>query len=34
MVAALGEAGCQRYFPQIFAEDMADFDINLDAYQG
>jgi len=34
MVAALGEAGCQRYFPQIFAEDMADFDINLEAYQG
>jgi alkanesulfonate monooxygenase SsuD/methylene tetrahydromethanopterin reductase-like flavin-dependent oxidoreductase (luciferase family) len=34
MVAALGEAGCRRYFPQIFAEDMADFDINLDAYQG
>ena len=34
MVAALGEAGCQRYFPQIFSDNMADFDINLDAYRG
>ncbi|MFV1961324.1 MAG: LLM class flavin-dependent oxidoreductase [Acidimicrobiia bacterium] len=34
MVAALEEAGCQRYFPQIFTDNMADFDINLDAYQG
>lgn len=36
MIAALEEAGCQRYYPQVFAseEDRADFDIILDAYQG
>ncbi|MFQ5523094.1 MAG: LLM class flavin-dependent oxidoreductase [Acidimicrobiia bacterium] len=34
MIAALEEAGCQRYFPQIFGSDLADYDLILDAYQG
>jgi hypothetical protein len=34
MVAALEEAGCQRYYPQIFLDDMTEFDVILDAYQG
>ena len=36
MIEALEEAGCQRYYPQVFlAEgDPADFDIVLDAYMG
>ncbi|MEA1902429.1 MAG: LLM class flavin-dependent oxidoreductase [Actinomycetota bacterium] len=36
MIAALEEAGCQRYYPQVFLEedDLSDFDIILDAYQG
>jgi alkanesulfonate monooxygenase SsuD/methylene tetrahydromethanopterin reductase-like flavin-dependent oxidoreductase (luciferase family) len=36
MIAALEEAGCQRYYPQVFLDedDLEDFDIILDAYQG
>ena len=34
MVAALEEAGCQRYYPQIFLDDITEFDVILDAYQG
>jgi alkanesulfonate monooxygenase SsuD/methylene tetrahydromethanopterin reductase-like flavin-dependent oxidoreductase (luciferase family) len=34
MVAALEEAGCQRYYPQIFLDDISEFDVILDAYQG
>jgi len=34
MVAALEEAGCQHYYPQIFLDDMTEFDVILDAYQG
>lgn len=36
MIAALEEAGCQRYYPQVFLgeDDPSDFDVILDAYQG
>ncbi|MBW3665980.1 MAG: LLM class flavin-dependent oxidoreductase [Actinobacteria bacterium] len=36
MVAALEDAGCQRYYPQVFVgeDDPSDFDLILDAYQG
>jgi alkanesulfonate monooxygenase SsuD/methylene tetrahydromethanopterin reductase-like flavin-dependent oxidoreductase (luciferase family) len=34
MVAALAEAGCSLYYPQMFAQDFADFDVIFDAYQG
>jgi alkanesulfonate monooxygenase SsuD/methylene tetrahydromethanopterin reductase-like flavin-dependent oxidoreductase (luciferase family) len=36
MIAALEEAGCQRYYPQVFLDedDLSDFDTILDAYQG
>lgn len=36
MVTALEEAGCQRYYPQVFVgeDDPSDFDLILDAYQG
>lgn len=34
MVAALGEAGCQRYYMQMFLGDTQDLDIVLDAYRG
>lgn len=36
MLAALEEAGCDRYYPQVFLDedDPADFDIILDAYSG
>jgi alkanesulfonate monooxygenase SsuD/methylene tetrahydromethanopterin reductase-like flavin-dependent oxidoreductase (luciferase family) len=36
MIAALEEAGCQRYYPQVFLDEdnLGDFDIMLDAYQG
>jgi alkanesulfonate monooxygenase SsuD/methylene tetrahydromethanopterin reductase-like flavin-dependent oxidoreductase (luciferase family) len=36
MIAALAEAGCQRFYPQVFLteDDPVDFDLILDAYQG
>jgi len=36
MIAALEEAGCQRFFPQMLIgeDDPADFDIVMDAYMG
>lgn len=36
MIAALEEAGCQRYYPQVFLDedDISDFDVILDAYAG
>ena len=36
MIAALEEAGCQRFYPQLFVgeDDPSDFEIILDAYQG
>ena len=34
MIAALEEAGCERFFPQIFVRDMAEFDISVAADQG
>ena len=36
MIAALEEAGCQRYYPQVFLDedDLDDFDIIVDAYIG
>ncbi len=36
MIAALEEAGCQRFYPQVFLgeDDPMDFDIVLDAYMG
>jgi alkanesulfonate monooxygenase SsuD/methylene tetrahydromethanopterin reductase-like flavin-dependent oxidoreductase (luciferase family) len=36
MVTALGEAGCQRFYPQLFIaeDDPSDFEIILEAYQG
>ena len=36
MIAALEEAGCQRYYPQVFLDedDLSDFDVILDAYAG
>ena len=36
MIAALEDAGCQMYYPQVFVseDDPRDFDIMFDAYQG
>jgi alkanesulfonate monooxygenase SsuD/methylene tetrahydromethanopterin reductase-like flavin-dependent oxidoreductase (luciferase family) len=34
MMAALDEAGCRRYYLQIFGTDVTNFDVILDAYQG
>lgn len=36
MIAALEEAGCQRFYPQIFLseDDVSDFDLVFDAYMG
>ena len=36
MIAALEEAGCQRFYPQVFLteDDPTDFELILDAYQG
>lgn len=34
MVAALGEAGCELYYLQMFGADRADYDLILDAYEG
>ncbi len=36
MIAALEEAGCQRFYPQVFVEEdnPAEFDLVLDAYMG
>ena len=36
MIAALEDAGCQRYYPQVFLDedDLSDFDVILDAYAG
>jgi hypothetical protein len=35
MVAALVEAGCTLYYPQVAGVfDLADFDLIFDAYQG
>ena len=36
MIASLEEAGCQMFYPQVFADedDPEDFDIIFDAYQG
>lgn len=33
MLAALEEAGCRRFYPQMFLGNPGDFDIILDAYQ-
>ena len=34
MMAALEEAGCQRFFPQAFSTDLTAYDLILDAYTG
>lgn len=34
MIAALEEAGCERFYLQLFVDDLSDFDIILDAYLG
>ena len=36
MIAALEEAGCQRFYPQVFTteDDPSDFDLVFDAYMG
>ncbi len=36
MIAALEEAGCERFYPQVFLDedDPSDFDIVIDAYMG
>lgn len=36
MIAALEDAGCQRFYPQMFVadNDISDFDLVLDAYMG
>ena len=34
MLAALGEAGCQRYFPQLFVDEVSDMEVIMEAYQG
>jgi hypothetical protein len=36
MIAALEEAGCQRFYPQMLIgeDDPADFDTIMDAYMG
>lgn len=36
MIAALEEAGCQRFYPQVFVteEDRVDFDLVIEAYAG
>jgi alkanesulfonate monooxygenase SsuD/methylene tetrahydromethanopterin reductase-like flavin-dependent oxidoreductase (luciferase family) len=33
MLAALGEAGCDRFYPQMFLGDPGDYDLILDAYR-
>jgi hypothetical protein len=33
MLAALGAAGCERFYPQMFLGDPDDFDMILDAYR-
>lgn len=33
MLAALGEAGCERFYPQMFLGNPDDFDMILDAYR-
>jgi alkanesulfonate monooxygenase SsuD/methylene tetrahydromethanopterin reductase-like flavin-dependent oxidoreductase (luciferase family) len=33
MLTALAEAGCRRYYPQIMGQDLADFDIIVDAFE-
>jgi hypothetical protein len=33
MLAALGEAGCSRFYPQMFLGNPDDFDTILDAYR-
>ncbi len=33
MLAALGEVGCERFYPQMFLGDPGDYDIILDAYR-
>lgn len=33
MLAALGEAGCSRFYPQMFLGDPGDYDLILDAYR-
>jgi hypothetical protein len=36
MISALEEAGCQRFYPQVFVteDDPTDFDLVFDAYIG
>jgi alkanesulfonate monooxygenase SsuD/methylene tetrahydromethanopterin reductase-like flavin-dependent oxidoreductase (luciferase family) len=34
MLTALAEAGCRRYYPQIMGQDLADFEIIVDAFEG
>ena len=34
MLAALGDAGCRLFYPQIFGQELEDFDVILAAYQG
>ena len=34
MLTALEEAGCQRYFPQLFIDEVSDMEIIMEAYQG
>ena len=33
MLAELEEAGCQRYFPQLFIDEISDMEIIMEAYQ-
>ena len=33
MLAALEEAGCRRFYPQMFLDNPRDFDLILDAYR-
>jgi hypothetical protein len=36
MIAELEEAGCQRFYPQVFVaeDDPSDFDLVFEAYMG
>jgi hypothetical protein len=34
MIAALEEAGCQRFYAQVFVPDLSRFDLVFDAYMG
>ena len=34
MIAALEEAGCRRFYPQVFFTDLSRFDLVFDAYMG